>query len=72
MPCGRLPRAGSASDSCRPESLQGAGIPRDDCRILTSGFVFVDAQGVVCLMFQVLSLDADDLLQMVKHMLQGA
>jgi hypothetical protein len=34
--------------------------------------VFVDAQGVVRLMFQIPSLYADDVLQMSKHVFQGA
>jgi len=34
--------------------------------------VFVDAQGVVRLMSQIPSLHADEALQMVKHVLQGA
>ena len=71
MPCGRPPRAGSVRDSCRPGSKPGARDSHGDRRILTSGIVIVDAQGVVRLMFQGPPLHADDVLQMVKHALQG-
>ena len=59
------------SDPTR-EISQLFGMYDDDNRAIQSGIVFVDAQGVVRMMLQGPSLDADDLLQMVKHVLQGA
>jgi hypothetical protein len=44
----------------------------DAGRAIQSGLVIVDAQGVVRMVIQGPSLHADDVLQMVKHVLRGA
>jgi peroxiredoxin len=44
----------------------------EDNQAIQPGIVIVDAQGVVRMMLRGPSLHADDLLQLVKHVLQGA
>ena len=59
------------SDPTR-EISQLFGMYDDDHQAIQSGLVIVDTKGVVRMVLQGPSLDADDVLQMVKHVLQGA
>lgn len=54
------------------EISQLFGMYDDAGRAIQSGLVIVDAQGVVRMVIQGPSLHADDVLQMVKHVLRGA
>jgi thioredoxin-dependent peroxiredoxin len=59
------------SDPTR-EISQLFGMYDDDHQAIQSGLVIVDPEGIVRLVLQGPSLDEDDVLQMVKHVLQGA
>jgi peroxiredoxin Q/BCP len=58
------------SDPTR-EVSQIFGMYDDGNQAIQPGLVIIDAQGVVRMVLQGPSLDADDVLQMVKHVLQG-
>jgi peroxiredoxin Q/BCP len=58
------------SDPTR-EISQLFGMYDEDNQIIQSGIVIVDAQGVIRMLVQGPSLHADDVLQMVEHVLRG-
>jgi peroxiredoxin len=58
------------SDPTR-EISQLFGMFDDGNQAIQPGLVIVDAQGIIRMVLQGPSLDADDVLQMVKHVLQG-